>query len=64
MNTVAHDDAGRPSPACTWEVFRTAGGTVAHVTTLSACSLLFEQGCVLALDEGSSREPIYCFERQ
>jgi hypothetical protein len=63
MNTVAHDDAGRPAPACTWEVFRTADGTALHITTISACSLLFEKGCVLSLDEGSKpREPLFCFE--
>jgi hypothetical protein len=62
MNTVAHDDDGRKSPACTWEVFRTAGANAAHVTTLSSCMLRFEARCIRSLDDGSSDEPIFCFD--
>lgn len=49
MNTVAHDDEGNGSPACTWEVFRVH--PPAHVGTLSWCTLRFENGCIVSMDD-------------
>jgi hypothetical protein len=53
-NTLAHDDAGNPSPACTWEIFRT-DGIVTHLGTLSACELRIEDACIYSLDENPPR---------
>jgi len=65
MNTVAHDDEGNRLPACTWEVFRTSGGAVTHVATLSACSLRFDKGRVMSLDEGGTPSaPLFCFDEK
>jgi hypothetical protein len=63
MNTVGHDDEGRALPACQWEVFRSSGTIMVHAATLDGCSLRFENGCVLSLDEGRSpRAPEMCFD--
>lgn len=49
MNTVAHDDEGRPLPACSWRVFHLQPS--ASAGSLHDCRFRIEKGCVTSLDE-------------